>query len=114
MDLAFAFLIYPLAAFVISLKRIKSKDFYIVFFLMSVFLAFLIKLQSDEVFNGDITRYIKRVGMYHSMGWEEIFLDKDYFIPVVTKILSYISLNERFVMVTILYLQGSIFLLSDL
>lgn len=99
MDLAFAFLIYPLAAFVISLKRIKSKDFYIVFFLMSVFLAFLIKLQSDEVFNGDITRYIKRVGMYHSMGWEEIFLDKDYFIPVVTKILSYISLNERFVMV---------------
>ena len=102
-------LVYPLAVFLISLKHIKKKEFHYVFILLAVLFGLVIKIEADDVFSGDITRYIAHVEGYKTMTWDEIFSGSDFVIVLITRVLLLISSNTRFIMVSY-YVIFAIFL----
>lgn len=109
MSLVLFALVYPLAAFLMSLKHIGKKEFHYVFILLAVLFGLVIKIEADDIFNGDITRYIARVEIYKTMTWDEVFSGSDFVIILITRALLLVSSNERFIMVSY-YVIFAIFL----
>ena len=75
---------------------------------LAVMVACAMQIYSTNSFSADITRNLPNAASYHNMPWKYIFLERDWFIGLSGKLLSYISTDLRFY--TIVYMLIKVFL----
>ena len=100
--MVFVYFIFLAISFFI-LSDVKSPYFKLCSFIFAVILGFLIQYEGNE---SDITRYLFVPSVYASISWENIFDERDFFIPVFAKLVSYVSDSPRFfaVIMYVLYI----------
>lgn len=91
------------------LKDIKSPNFRFAF----LFFAFLLGLMINYDGNGaDISRYLMYPKLYSDVSWLKIILGKDFIIPALAKLTSYISVSPRLFAIIMYLIYAILFLRS--
>lgn len=102
------FLLGNVIAFFI-LKDVKSPNFKFIFLFFAFLLGLMIKYDGNDA---DISRYLMFPEFYSYYSWSEIILGKDFILPAIAKLMSYISDSPRlfaiimYMIYAILYLQS--------
>ena len=85
--------IWPFPAMVSVFKDLKSKYLLLFFMLFAVFVG----INFLEGPNSDMYRYVTSAVYYRDNSFVEIFLEKDFFYPLVSKLITLISTNFYFI-----------------
>ena len=89
------FLLFPTITFLFCyLTKVNKKWISLLFVLEVLFYCLNIRLEGSESWSGDITRYIDQVASYKYYTLKDIFLSKDYFMPLTSMFLSNVSSSK--------------------
>jgi hypothetical protein len=87
--------IWPLPTMVSVFKDLKSNFLLLFFMLFGVFVG----VNFLEGPNSDMYRYVSRAAYYRDVTFVDIFLEKDFYYPLVSKLVTQVSTNFYFISV---------------
>ncbi len=87
--------IWPLPTMVSVFKDLKSNFLLLFFILFGVFVG----VNFLEGPNSDMYRYVSRAAYYRDVTFVDIFLEKDFYYPLVSKLVTQVSTNFYFISV---------------
>jgi hypothetical protein len=87
--------IWPLPTMVSVFKDLKSNFLLLFFILFGVFVG----VNFLEGPNSDMYRYVSRAAYYRDVTFVDIFLEKDFYYPLVSKLVTLVSTNFYFISV---------------
>ena len=102
------FLLGNVIAFYI-LKNVKSSNFRFIFLFFAFLLGLMINYDGNEA---DISRYLRFPEIYSDVSWMEILLGRDFIIPALAKIISYVSESPRLYAIIMYQIYAILFLQS--
>ena len=91
------------------LKEVKSSNFRLLFLFLAFLLGLMINFDGNEA---DISRYLRYPEIYSDVSWVEILLGKDFIIPALAKLISYVSESPRLFAIIMYEIYAMLFLKS--
>lgn len=91
------------------LKDVKSSNFRFFFLFFAFLLGLMINYDGNEA---DISRYLRYPEIYSDVSWLEILLGKDFIIPALAKLISYVSESPRLFAIIMYQIYAILFLKS--
>lgn len=103
-------LLWPFGTFLASIRQYKYRNFAIASLGIAIMYALCMQVTSTASFDADITRNLQNAADSQYKTWGDIFLEKDFFTSIVSKLACYVSDDLRFLGVIFEILNTLMFL----
>lgn len=112
-SLLLIYLVWPVGSVLWSLKNIKGREFSVLFVLMGLFWGLnAYTMPTANWVGGDIVNYMDDAIAANKLTWAEVFSQNDYYLWIVGKMLTYLSINRTYIAVGFYVIYALLFMRS--